>query len=123
MTIKHTLLIIAISLLTLLGCQDSTTQNNNEGKSVGFQLIEEQDYTRTVTGGSSPSKTYPRPIRTYLWYPARKSNDAQPMHFGQYAKLADEDIWPSQIVGNLHQDFKYLNRACLLHFWQLAEAF
>ena len=33
---------------------------------VGFQLLEEQDCSRAVTGGISPSTAHPRLIRTYL---------------------------------------------------------
>ena len=79
--------------------------------SVGFQLIEEQDYSRSVTGGMLPSAAHPRPVRTYLWYPARGSDDAQPMRFGRYAALADEDIWPAEIAGNLREELKYSRRA------------
>ncbi len=42
--------------------------------SVGFQLLEVQDFSRTVTGGSSPAVTYPRPIRVYLLDPGDKRN-------------------------------------------------
>ena len=79
--------------------------------SVGFQLIEDQDYSRTVTGGISPRTAHPRPVRTYLWYPARDSNDAEPMRFGHYAALADEDIWPAEIAGNLREELKFSRRA------------
>ncbi len=79
--------------------------------SVGFQLIEEQDYSRTVTGGLSPSTPHPRPVRTYLWYPASSSDDAQPMRFGHYAALADEDIWPAEIAGNLREELRFSRRA------------
>ena len=78
---------------------------------VGFKLIEGQDYTRAVTGGTSLSTAHPRPVRTYLWYPARSSGDAQPMRFGHYAALADEDIWPAEIAGNLRAELKYSQRA------------
>ncbi len=79
--------------------------------SVGFQLLEEQDYSRAVTGGASPSTAHPRPMRIYLWYPARGSDDAQPMRFGRYAALADEDIWPVEIAGNLRDKLKFSRRA------------
>jgi len=77
---------------------------------VGFQLLEELDYSRTVTGGTSPSTSHPRPMRIYIWYPARNSDDVQPMLFGRYAALADEDIWPAEIMGNLRQELKYSRR-------------
>jgi len=98
-------------MLTLFECQNSTTQITSVEKSVGFQLVEELDYSRAVTGGSSPSTPHPRPMRTYLWYPARSSDDAQPMHFDHYAALADEDIWPAEIAGKLREELKYSHRA------------
>ncbi len=33
------------------------------------------------------------------------------MHFGRYAALADEDIWPVEIAGNLREELKYSRRA------------
>ncbi|MEE8527304.1 MAG: hypothetical protein V3S70_01910, partial [Gammaproteobacteria bacterium] len=78
--------------------------------SVGFRLIESQDYSRAVTGGILPSTAHPRPIRIYLWYPASGSDDAQPMRFGHYAALADEDIWPAEIAGNVREELKYSQR-------------
>jgi pimeloyl-ACP methyl ester carboxylesterase len=77
---------------------------------VGFQLLEEQDYSRMVTGGVSSSKAHPRPMRIYLWYPAKNIDNAQAMYFGDYATLADEDIWPADISGNLRDKFKYFHR-------------
>lgn len=75
--------------------------------SVGFQLLEDQDHSRMVTGGTLPSTAHPRPIRTYIWYPARVSDDAKSMRFGRYAALADEDIWPAKIAGDLRTKLKY----------------
>jgi len=79
--------------------------------SVGFRLIEEQDYSRVVTAGLSHSAAHPRPIRTYLWYPAKGADDSHPMHFSRYASLADEDIWPVEIAGSLREELKYSRRA------------
>ncbi len=94
---------------------DSTVSNQyglEQGKySVGFELLEANDHSRAVTGGVSPIATHPRPIRTYLWYPATGSEDSQPMRFGRYAALADDDIWPVEIMGNLHEELKYSRRA------------
>jgi dienelactone hydrolase len=78
--------------------------------SVGFQLLEEPDYSRVVTGGIKPLVAHPRPIRIYLWYPAKNIDNAQAMYFGDYATLADEDIWPADISGNLRDKFKYFHR-------------
>lgn len=79
--------------------------------SVGFKLLESKDYSRAVTGGVSPIAAHPRPIRTYLWYPATGSEDSRPMRFGRYAELADDDIWPVEIAGNLREELKYSRRA------------
>jgi len=77
---------------------------------VGFKLLEEQDYSRMVNGGVSSSTAHPRPMRIYLWYPAKGSYDLQPMRFGHYASLADEDIWPAEIADKLREELKYSNR-------------
>lgn len=74
---------------------------------VGFRLIEGEDPSRTVTGGNG-SAARPRPVRTYLWYPAQRSG--QPMRFGRYATLADEDIWPADMVGSLHEKLAFSRR-------------
>ena len=79
--------------------------------SIGFQLLEDLDHSRAVTGGISNSLVHPRPIRTYLWYPARQSDDAQTMRFAHYAALADDDIWPVEIAGDLRDELKYARRA------------
>ena len=102
-----------------LNAAHSQTQSTVSGRyglepgdySVGFKLLETRDYSRAVTGGISPIATHPRPIRTYLWYPATGSEDSRPMHFGRYAELADDDVWPVEIVGNLREDLKFSRRA------------
>jgi dienelactone hydrolase len=76
--------------------------------SVGFRLIEEQDASRVVTGGVRGA-THPRPIRVYLWYPATAARRAQPLRFGRYAALADDDIWPAEIAGELRERLRYAN--------------
>ena len=75
--------------------------------SVGFQLLEDRDASRVVTGGVRGA-AHARPIRTYLWYPAETTR-AQPMQFGRYAELADGDIWPEEIAGDLRQRLKFAN--------------
>jgi len=79
--------------------------------SVGFQLLEVEDYSRTVTGGSLPAVNYPRPIRVYVWYPAAPSEQEITIRFGRYAELADDDIWSADIVGGLHEKLSYSRRA------------
>ena len=75
---------------------------------VGFRLLEDDDRSRTVTGGSRGA-VHPRPIRTYLWYPAQASRRSQPVRFGRYAALADDDVWPSEIAGELRERLEYSN--------------
>ena len=75
---------------------------------VGFQLLEERDASRMVTGGVAETARA-RPLRIYLWYPARRA--AQQVTFGRYAALADEDIWPSEIAGPLRANLRYSRRA------------
>ena len=79
--------------------------------SVGFQLLEAQDHSRAVTGGTTPRVTHPRPIRIYHWYPASRSGESQSMRFGRYAELADGDIWPAEIAGDLSEKLKFNRRA------------
>jgi hypothetical protein len=74
---------------------------------VGFRLIEGQDASRAVTGGSGGA-THPRPLRTYVWYPAERG--AATMRFGRYAELAEGDIWPAEIAGAQQAKLKYANR-------------
>lgn len=74
---------------------------------VGFRLLEGEDRSRAVTGGVS-STAHPRPVRTYLWYPARGT--PRPMRFSRYADLADGDIWPAEITGSLHDALTYSQR-------------
>jgi hypothetical protein len=74
---------------------------------VGFRLLEDQDAARVVTGGVRGA-AHPRPIRTYLWYPAETAR-AQPMRFARYAELADGDIWPDEIAGDLRRRLEFAN--------------
>ena len=74
---------------------------------VGFQLIAEEDSSRVVTGAADASP-HARPIRIYVWYPA--AGGAKPMRFGRYAALADDDIWPADISGRMHDVLKFSRR-------------
>jgi dienelactone hydrolase len=76
--------------------------------SVGFRLLEEQDRSRAVSGGVRGA-THPRPVRAYVWYPARSRRSAAPLTFGRYAAFADEDVWPAEIAGELRERLRYSN--------------
>ena len=109
----RTVILSCFSILVALGsCIDAEAQpkwhNLEAGEySVGFQLLEERDLTRVVHG----DQDHPRPVRIYLWYPAQASEGVQPMLFGRYAALAEEDIWPSEIAGNIGEKLVYSRRA------------
>jgi dienelactone hydrolase len=75
--------------------------------SVGFRLLEDRDAARVVTGGVRGA-AHPRPIRTYLWYPAETARE-QPMRFGRYAALADDDVWAEEVAGDLRQRLEFAN--------------
>jgi hypothetical protein len=101
------------SVLVTLTALSATAQTEVFGldageHAVGFRLLEDEDGSRAVTGGRRGA-AHPRPIRTYLWYPAEAARIPAPMRFGQYAKLADDDIWPEQIAGELRDRLKYAN--------------
>jgi hypothetical protein len=75
---------------------------------VGFRLLAERDSARFVTGGDSATP-HARPLRIYVWYPAASA--PRPLTFGQYAALADDDVWPAEIVGPLHERLQYSRRS------------
>jgi dienelactone hydrolase len=76
--------------------------------SVGFRLLEDEDRSRIVTGGLRGA-AHARPIRTYVWYPAQRPRSAAPLTFGRYAALADDDIWPAEIAGELRERLRFAN--------------
>lgn len=128
--IRHATATLALSCLSLAGLSQTFAQQPAPASSkpfglepgnysVGFQLLVRQDPSREVTGGIA-SAPHPRPIRIYLWYPAKNTRPAQrprrlrqaaqPMRFSQYAALAKDDIWPPQIAGRLRAELKYSRR-------------
>jgi len=78
---------------------------------VGFRLVQEFDVTRNVPGSKDPERAFPRPIRIYTWYPADRNGNGREMPFARYAAMADEDIWPSELSGNLRKELKYSKSA------------
>ena len=105
-----TLALLSLLFRSALAQVDSTSTFGLEPgeHAVGFRLLEDDDRSRAVTGGSRGA-VHPRPIRIYLWYPAQTSRRSQPLRFGRYAALADEDVWPSEIAGELRERLKYSN--------------
>jgi dienelactone hydrolase len=102
-----TLLLVAVSALPSLAQTPEVFGLAAGQHSVGFRLLEDQDAARVVTGGVRGA-AHPRPIRTYLWYPAGTAR-AQPMRFGRYAELADDDVWPEEIAGDLRRRLQFAN--------------
>jgi dienelactone hydrolase len=105
----------AVALFAVVATLDGLPQSAPESfglaagqHSVGFRLLEDEDRSRVVTGGSAGA-THPRPIRTYLWYPARAADDTPPLTFGRYAALADDDVWPEEIAGDLRKRLRFAN--------------
>lgn len=72
---------------------------------VGFRLFQEEDLARVVQGDTSR----PRPVRIYLWYPAAQSS-GQPIRLGRYAELAEDDVWPDEIVVGLRDRLSFSQR-------------
>lgn len=70
---------------------------------VGFQLLTEHDRSRSVI--ANDGATYARPIRVYVWYPAKAAS--KPIRFGRYAALAEDDIWPAEISGRTRDVLKF----------------
>lgn len=105
---------VGFSLIVLLmplaaSAQQPTTAGDRFGlapgpHAVGFRLLVEQDRSRYVAA-SDGAGTYPRPIRVYVWYPAKALS--KPMPFGRYAALADDDAWPAEISGRTRDLLKF----------------
>src|SRR5438477_9015387 len=70
---------------------------------VGFQLLTEQDRSRSVV--ANDGATHARQIRVYVWYPAKAAS--KPIRFGRYAALADDDVWPAEISGRTRDVLKF----------------
>jgi dienelactone hydrolase len=105
----------AASLLLLVAASQALAQPATDTfgleageHAVGFRLLEDEDASRVVTGGVRGAP-HARPIRTYLWYPAEAAGRAQPLRFGRYAQLTDDDVWPAEISGELRERLKYAN--------------
>lgn len=69
--------------------------------------MEGRDSTRVVGARADQA----RPLRIYVWYPAAVSPGVPPMRFGRYAALAEDDVWPIEIVGPLREKLSYSRHA------------
>jgi len=77
---------------------------------VGFRILEELDRSRAIRTGDSSSSVHPRPIRVYVWYPAKGSDDSRPMTFGRYAEAADADVWSDELLDGVRERTAYAER-------------
>jgi len=73
---------------------------------VGFRVDEERDLSRVV--GAAPYS--PRPVRVYLWYPAAPRSSEEPMLFGRYASVAEDDVWPREVISTLRDSLSFGRR-------------
>jgi dienelactone hydrolase len=77
---------------------------------VGFRLMAERDLSRSIQANGTSSGVQTRPLRIYAWYPASISPDSEPMLFGRYADLADDDIWSEEIIPGARQRTAFSRR-------------
>jgi dienelactone hydrolase len=77
---------------------------------VGFRLLEEHDRSRAIRVTGATPEVQPRPVRIYIWYPARVAPAARAMSFGDYAAMAESDVWPGMILGNARERMSFSRR-------------
>ena len=79
---------------------------------IGFRLIEASDASRSypAIGGTG---TMPRPIRIYVWYPAKQSAGER-MRLDDFARMALEDFHTSILPGLLAKAFEAAELETLL---------
>jgi dienelactone hydrolase len=106
---RATLALVAVLALPALAQTNADVFGLERGEyAVGFRLLEDEDRSRAVTGGARGA-AHARPIRTYLWYPAAPARRTQPLRFGRYAELANDDVWPASIGGAVRERLAYGN--------------
>jgi len=77
---------------------------------VGFRLLEEEDLSRSIRVTDATPEVRPRPVRVYVWYPAQPAPDAEPMQFGRYAELADDDVWAGKVLDGARERTAFSRR-------------
>jgi tetratricopeptide (TPR) repeat protein len=77
---------------------------------VGFRLLEEHDRSRSIRVTGATPEVQPRPVRIYVWYPAKAAPAARPMSFGDYAALAEADVWPSTVLAQARERLSFSRR-------------
>lgn len=72
----------------------------------GFRLLETRDFSRFYPSGKDDDMKA-RPVRVYLWYPAKKPIQT-PMRFEDYARMAAADFTPGRSEGSADLTEKFL---------------
>ena len=78
----------------------------------GFRLIELLDGSRSVPADDGMGAT-PRPMRIYVWYPAKPSTGAR-LRLDDYVRLAREDFRPAAVPVPLAKGFEKAGLAACL---------
>jgi len=77
---------------------------------VGFRLVEAHDASRAIRPDSTTAATFPRPLRVYVWYPAKADPQVTPLTFARYAELATADVWPDAVLKGARGVLSYARR-------------
>jgi hypothetical protein len=95
-TFKHAkICFFLLFLVPFTHAQDILWDWESGSYTPGFQLLKEVDYSRFYPAGNVDGLN-PRPIRIYLWYPAKKAA-ARPMLLKDYIHLAAYDFRPERL--------------------------
>ncbi len=87
-----------LSILLAIGAYSQALENGFWGRlqagpfTPGFRLIKASDPTRSFPAEAGESEL-PRPIRIYIWYPAKQSTDVR-LRLDDYVRMAFEDFRP-----------------------------
>jgi len=77
---------------------------------VGFRLVDELDLSRSIRVAGADPAVRPRPVRVYVWYPAKPAPEADPMRFARYAALADDDVWAGDVLDGARERMAFARR-------------
>jgi pimeloyl-ACP methyl ester carboxylesterase len=96
---KSATLLYGLTILLAVGADSQARESGFWGRlpagpfTPGFRLIEASDASRSFPVNDAGSAT-PRPIRIYLWYPAKQSTDER-LRLDDYVRMAAADFRPA----------------------------
>jgi pimeloyl-ACP methyl ester carboxylesterase len=96
---KNVKVLCGLSILLAIGAYSHARENGFWGRltagpfTPGFRLIETSDASRSFPSSGKASSA-PRPMRIYVWYPAKPSTDER-LRLDDYVRMALEDFCPS----------------------------